>query len=56
MTLLKTTRLIKHGNRYEIEIPPECIENLGWKNGHVLEIDIEDSKAIIKKLQGFVGV
>ena len=56
MTLLKTTRLTKNGSRYEIEIPEECIEKLGWRNGHVLEIDVQDSEAVIKKLQGFVGV
>ncbi len=56
MTLLKTTRLTKQDDKYEIEIPPECIEKLGWQNGLVLEIDVQDSKAIIKKLQGFVGV
>ncbi|KEQ56717.1 hypothetical protein AAA799B03_00948 [Marine Group I thaumarchaeote SCGC AAA799-B03] len=55
MSLLKTTRLTKQGDRFEIEIPPECVEKLGWRKGLVLEIDIQDSKAIIKKLQGFVG-
>lgn len=56
MTLVKTTRLTKQDDLYQIEIPQECIEKLGWKNGHILEIDVQNSKAIIKKLQGFVGV
>ena len=55
MSLLKTTRLTKQGERFSIEIPPECIEKLGWRNGFVLEINIQDSKAVIKNLQGFVG-
>ena len=55
MALLKTTRLTKHDQRYEIEIPQECIEKLGWRDGHILEIDVQNSQAIIKKLQGFVG-
>lgn len=55
MSLIKTTRLTRHGDYFEIKIPPECVEKLGWRNGHVLEIAIQDSEAIIKKLQGFVG-
>ena len=55
MSLVKTTRLTKQDDRFEIEIPKECIEKLGWRNGHVLEIDVQDSKAVIQKLQGFVG-
>lgn len=55
MSLLKTTRLNKQGDRFEIEIPPECVEKLGWREGLVLEIDIKESEAVIKKLQGFVG-
>ncbi len=56
MSLLKTTRLTKQGDQYEIEIPQECIEKLGWKKGFVLEIDVRNSEAVIKKLQGFMGV
>ncbi len=38
MTMLKTTRLTKNGERYEIEIPPECIEKLGRcsKSNHLI--------------------
>jgi bifunctional DNA-binding transcriptional regulator/antitoxin component of YhaV-PrlF toxin-antitoxin module len=56
MSLVKTTRLTKHDKRYEIEIPEEFIEKLGWRNGTILEIDVEHSQAVIKKLHGFVGV
>lgn len=56
MSLLKTTRLTQKGKIFQVEIPQECMEELGWRNGHILEIDINDSKAIIKKLHGFVGV
>ena len=55
MSLLKTTRLAKQGDRFEVEIPHECVEKLGWRNGLVLEIDIQGSEAVIKKLQGFLG-
>ena len=56
MTLPKTTRLVKNNERFEIEIPKECVEKMGWQNGHVLEIDVNDYQVIIKKLQGFVGM
>jgi len=55
MSLLKTTRLTQQENKFEIEIPQECMKELGWRKGYILEIDIKDSKAIIKKLHGFVG-
>ena len=55
MSLSKTTRLTRQGDRFEIEIPHECVEKLGWRKGLVLEIDIQGSEAVIKKLQGFVG-
>ena len=55
MSLLKTTRLEKIDSKFVIEIPEECVEKLGWRNGSVLEIDTQNSKAVIQKLQGFVG-
>lgn len=55
MAILKTTRLTKNNDCFEIEIPKECIDKLGWQNGHILEIDVQNSQAVIKKLQGFVG-
>ena len=56
MDLVKTTRLTKQNESYLIEIPPECITKLGWREGHILQIDTKHSEAIIKKLDGFVGV
>lgn len=56
MSLLKTTKIIQNGNKFNVEIPQECMEKLGWRNGHILQIDVENSQAVIKKLQGFVGV
>lgn len=55
MTLVKTTRLKKRDSTYEIEIPKEFITKLDWRDGHVLEINEEDSKLVIKKLHGFMG-
>jgi len=56
MSLVKTTRLIQKDKKFNIEIPQECMEKLGWRNGHILEIDVDNSQAIIKKIHGFVGV
>ncbi len=55
MSLLKTTRLTQLGDKFEIEIPQECMKELGWRKGYILEIDVKESKAIIKKMSGFVG-
>jgi len=56
MSLLKTIRLIQQGDKFQVEIPQEYMGKLGWRHGQILEIDVEDSQAVIKKLQGFVGV
>ena len=56
MDLVKTTRLTKQNESYLIEIPHECITKLGWREGHILQIDTKNSEVIIKKLDGFVGV
>lgn len=56
MSLLKTTRLTQQENKFEIEIPHECLKELGWKKGYILQVEIKDSKAIIKKMSGFVGI
>ena len=55
MPLVKTTRLTKRDESYEIEIPKDFIEKLDWRNGHILEIVEKDNKLVIEKLQGFVG-
>ena len=55
MTLVKTTRLKKQENTYDIEIPEELITQLDWRVGHVLEISEKDNKLVIEKLHGFMG-
>jgi antitoxin component of MazEF toxin-antitoxin module len=55
MTTVKTTRLKKQGNAFEIEIPKEFITKLDWRDGHILEINEEDNKLVIEKLHGFMG-
>ena len=55
MALVKTTRLTKHDESYEIEIPKEFIEKMDWRDGHILEISETENKLVIEKLQGFVG-
>ncbi|MGD2105990.1 MAG: AbrB/MazE/SpoVT family DNA-binding domain-containing protein [Nitrosopumilaceae archaeon] len=55
MTLVKTTRLKKQKNTYDVEIPEELINQLNWRVGHVLEIREQDNKLVIEKLHGFMG-
>jgi hypothetical protein len=55
MTLVKTTRLIKQDDIYEIEIPKDFITKLEWQDGLVLEINMQGEKLIIEKLHGFMG-
>ena len=55
MALVKTTRLKKQDEQYEIEIPKEFIINLDWRDGHILEIKEQDNQLVIEKLHGFVG-
>ena len=55
MAQVKTTRLRKQDELYEIEIPKEFIVNLNWRDGHILEISEKENKLVIEKLQGFVG-
>jgi len=55
MTLVKTTRLKKQENSYDIEIPEELINKLDWRVGHILEISEHDNKLVIEKLHGFMG-
>ncbi|MFQ5475804.1 MAG: hypothetical protein ACE5DT_02090 [Nitrosopumilus sp.] len=55
--MVKTTRLTKQNeDMFKIEIPEEYISKLGWRNGHVLKIDVENEKIIIEKLSGFMGM
>ncbi len=55
MTNVKTTRLKKRDNIYEIEIPEEFVNKFDWRNGHVLEIIEKDNKLVIDKIHGFLG-
>ena len=55
MELVKTTRLKKQENSYDIEIPEELINKLDWRVGHILEISEHDNKLVIEKLHGFMG-
>jgi bifunctional DNA-binding transcriptional regulator/antitoxin component of YhaV-PrlF toxin-antitoxin module len=55
MALVKTTRLIKQDDIYEIEIPKDFITKLEWQDGLVLEINMQGEKLIIEKLHGFMG-
>ncbi len=52
---VKTTRLTKQENMYEIEIPEEFVNKLDWRVGHILEISEQDNKLVIEKLHGFMG-
>ena len=55
MGLVKTTRLKKQGDIFEIEIPKELIVKLDLRDGHVLEISEHENKLVIEKLHGFIG-
>jgi len=54
--MVKTTKLIKQKNgEYKISISEEDILELGWSNGHVLKIEVDDNRIVIEKLSGFMG-
>ncbi len=55
MAHVKTTRLKKQENVFEIEIPEEFVNKLDWRVGHILEINEQDNKLVIEKLHGFLG-
>lgn len=55
MVNVKTTRLKKQENTFEIEIPEEFVNKLDWRVGHILEINEQDNKLVIEKLHGFLG-
>ena len=55
--MTKTTKLIKQDDGvYRIEIPEDYISKLGWRNGHILEIDSTDEKLVIEKLEDEITV
>lgn len=54
--MVKITKLVKQNDgEYQINIPEEYVSQLGWRNGHVLQIDAADEKIVIQKLSGFMG-
>jgi hypothetical protein len=55
MALVKTTRLIKQEGKYEIEVPEDFVTKIDWRNGHVLEINLQGEKLVIEKLHCFMG-
>ena len=54
--MVKTTQLKQNDGIYEIEIPEEYVTKLGWENGYLVEIYVDDNKLVIKKLSGFIGM
>ena len=51
-----TSRLIKQNDGvYRIDIPEEYVTQLGWRNGFILQIDVDNNKIVIEKLGGFMG-
>jgi len=55
--MTKTAKLTKQNNGgYQIEISEEYASKLGWKDGYLLKMDVDDNQIIIKKLSGFMGM
>ncbi len=50
-----TSRLEKDENVYRIEVPQDYVEQLGWRKGQILQIDVKENKLQVEKLQGFMG-
>jgi bifunctional DNA-binding transcriptional regulator/antitoxin component of YhaV-PrlF toxin-antitoxin module len=44
---------ITYKDKYMLTINEKTIEELGWSDGQPVEIEIEDGKIIIKKLDKF---
>jgi AbrB family looped-hinge helix DNA binding protein len=42
-------KLGKVGNSYRVTIPMDMISDLGWKEGDILRIGMEDHKLTIRK-------
>jgi antitoxin component of MazEF toxin-antitoxin module len=42
-------KLGKVGNSFKITIPIDMIEDLGWKEGDILRIGLEDSRLMIHR-------
>lgn len=44
-------KLGKVGNSFKVTIPSEMIQDLGWKEGDVLRIGLDDARIIIRANQ-----
>lgn len=42
-------KLGKVGNSFKVTIPADMIQDLGWKEGEILRIGLEDNKLIVHK-------
>lgn len=42
-------KLGRVGNSFKVTIPSEMIQDLGWKEGDILRIGLEDSRLTIHK-------
>jgi antitoxin component of MazEF toxin-antitoxin module len=42
-------KLGRVGNSFKVTIPVDMIEDLGWKEGDILRIGLEDNKLLIHK-------
>ena len=42
-------KLGKVGNSFKVTIPADMIDDLGWKEGDILRIGLEEDKLIIHK-------
>lgn len=42
-------KLGKVGNSYRVTIPMEMVSDLGWKEGDILRIGMDDSKLTVRK-------
>lgn len=42
-------KLGKVGNSFKVTIPADMIEDLGWKEGEILRIGLDENRLIIRK-------
>lgn len=42
-------KLGKVGNSFKVTIPSEMIQDLGWKEGDILRVGLEENKLTIRK-------
>ena len=51
MPLTIKVKLSKIGNSLRMTVPKPVIEELGWKEGDLLEVGITDDSMIVKKVK-----